>query len=301
MTCQIPFHPNRRRALALAAAAWITLVLPSAFGQNLPAPPPQVADPSITPPAYDVISIKPNKSASGGTRIMNSPDGFSATNVPIGFVISNAYGIRQDLISGLPGWADSARYDITAKVAAPDVPTLAKLTRDQRNGMLKPLLADRFKLQAHEETKTLPAFELVLSKGGSKLHQAVPGDTYPNGFKGPDGSTAHPGMMMMGPGRITAQAIPISNLINILSRQLQRTIIDKTGLTGNYDITLQWSPDPGEGAAFPGGPDGRTLSPDSAGPYLFTALEEQLGLKLNSTKSPVQTLVIDHIDPPTED
>jgi uncharacterized protein (TIGR03435 family) len=181
---------------------------------------------------------------------MNTPDGYTTNNVPLKFVIAGAYGIREDLITGLPGWADSAHYDITAKVAAADVPTLPKLTRDQRNAMLKPLLADRFKLQAHEETKTLPIYELIVAKGGPKLHQAVPGDTYANGPK-VNGSPARPGMMMMMPGKITGMAIPLSNLINILSRQLQRTIIDKTSLTGNYDITLQWTPDQGEGAAFP--------------------------------------------------
>lgn len=307
MTQQIALQPDRRRARALSAAAWIALTLPISFGQAptpppLPAPagPPQVADPSITPPTFDVVSVKPNKSASGGTRIMNTPDGYSTTNIPLSFIISNAYGIREDLISGLPGWADSAHYDITAKVAAADVPTLPKLTRDQRSGMLKPLLADRFKLQAHVETKTLPVYELVVAKGGPKLHQAVPGDTYTNGPK-VNGNPPRAGMMMMMPGKITGMAIPLDNLINILSRQLQRTILDKTGLHGNYDITLQWTPDQGEAASFPGGPDGRTLPADPSAPSIFTALEEQLGLKLNSTKGPVQTLVIDHIDPPTED
>ena len=305
MTPQIALQPDRRRR-ALSAAAWIALAAPIAFGQATPPPmlkpgPPQVADPSITPPTYDVVSIKPNKSASGGIRIMNSPDGFSGTNMPLESLIGSAYGIREDLISGLPGWGDAAHYDITAKVAAADVPTLPKLTRDQRNAMLKPLLADRFKLQAHEETKSLPVYELVLAKGGSKLHQAVAGDTYANAPK-VNGNSPRAGMLMMSPGQINGMAIPISTLINILSRQLQRTILDKTGLAGRYDITLQWTPDPSEGMGFPGGPGAPPPPSDSAGgPSIFTAMEEQLGLRLNSTKGPVQTLVIDHIDPPTED
>lgn len=312
MTTATPPSLDRRETLSLLAAACMSLALP-AFGQAaLPPPPPpgpprqeipDVADPSVTPPAYDVVSVKPNKSGSGGIRIMMPPDGYSANNIPLKFFISGTYGIREDLISGLPGWAESAQYDITAKVAEADVPTLKKLTRDQRNDMLKPVLADRFKLQAHVETKNLPVYELVLSKGGSKLHEAVPGDTYANAPK-VNGNAPRAGMMMMMPGGITGMAMPIASLINILSRQLKRTIVDKTALTGKYDITLKWTPDQGEGMGFPtgSGTPPPPPPPDAAGgPSVFTALEEQLGLKLNSTKGPVQTLVIDHIAPPTED
>ncbi len=311
MTQQAHLKLDRRRALSLFTAALLASTLP-ALGQAAPPPPPpgspgpprqeipDTADPSITPPPFDVVSIKPNKSGGGGIRVMLPPDGYSANNIPLKFVISSAYGIKDDLITGAPGWVDSAHYDITAKVAPADVDTFKKLTIDQRNAMLKPLLADRFKLQAHVETKTLPIYELVLSKGGSKLHEAVSGDTYANGPKF-NGNPARAGMMMMMPGKITGMAIPLANLINILSRQLQRTIVDKTGLSGKYDITLQWTPEQGEGMGFPGGAGAPPPPPDSAGPSIFTALEEQLGLKLNSTKGPVQTLVIDHIEPPTED
>jgi uncharacterized protein (TIGR03435 family) len=296
---------NRYRTIFFTC---VTVILP-AFGQGTPPPPPlhgpspqdlpTTVDPSVHPPDFDVISVKVNKSG-GGIRIMNTPDGFLATNVPLKFVIGSAYAVRDDLISGVSGWADSGRYDITAKVAAADVPTLKKLTAGQRAAMLQPLLTDRFKLKAHYETKTLPVYELVLSNRGSKLHQAVPGDTYPNGIKGPDGSGAR-GMMMMS-GKITAQAVPIASLINVLSRQLQRTVVDKTGLTGKYDFILQWAPEQGEGTVLAAGLDAKTPQPasDSSGPSIFTALEEQLGLKLVPAMGPVKIVIVDHIEKPSE-
>ena len=267
MTAERPtLEPRSRRTLLRQAAACIVLTLldraTPALGQAAPTPPPppppgpprqeipDVADPSITPPAYDVVSIKPNKSASGGSYY---PRRILANNIPIKFVIASAYDIKDDLITGGPGWVDSARYDITAKVAPADVDTFKKLTMAQRTGMLQPLLADRFKLQAHVETKTLPIYELVLAKGGSKLHEAVPGDTYANAPKFNGNSPRAADMMMMMPGKITGMAIPIANPINILSRQLQRTIVDKTGPHRKYDITPPTDPRTAKAWASPGG------------------------------------------------
>jgi uncharacterized protein (TIGR03435 family) len=168
--------------------------------------------------------------------------------------------------------------------------------------MLQPLLAERFKLKAHTETKQLPVYELIVAKGGPKLKEATPGDTYANGFKGPDG-VGRGGMMRMGRGQLTGQGVPITTLTNLLSQQLQRTVVDKTGLTGKYDLELNWTPEQGEGGLGP--PPGAASpqaepAPDATGPSIFTALQEQLGLKLQSTKGPVETLVIDHAEMPSE-
>jgi uncharacterized protein (TIGR03435 family) len=260
-------------------------------------PPSAVADPNAPPPAWDVVSVRPNKSASGMIRMMSTPDGISQSNVPLKSLIASAYGVKDHLVSGGPGWVDSSPYDIEAKVAGPDVPAYKKLTRDQRSLMLQALLTDRFKLAVHPEIKELPIYELVIAKGGPKLAEAKAGDTYPNGFKGPDG-VAHGGMMRMdGRGKFTGQALPLSTLVDMLSRQLHRTIVDNTGLTGKYDFTLEYTPDgpPAEGPSHDG-----ASSPDPSGPTVFTAVEEQLGLHLNSTKGPVKTIVIDHIEAPTE-
>jgi uncharacterized protein (TIGR03435 family) len=253
-------------------------------------------------PMFDVVSIKPNKSDSGMVRIMAKPDGYSASNVSLKMLVQSAYGIREDLVSGAPNWADSARFDIDAKVAGSDVDALKKLSPEQRRLILRPLLAERFKLQAHIETKQLPVYELILAKGGSKLKEAVPGNDYANGIKGPDG-VARGGMMRVGRGQLAAQAVQMTSLSNMLSQQLHRTVIDKTGLTGKYDLELNWAPDQGSDPMFKG-PDGsqqRTDStPDSSGPSIFTALQEQLGLRLQSAKGPVETLVIDHVEMPSD-
>jgi len=134
------------------------------------------------------------------------------------------------------------------------------------------------------------------------MKEAKPGDTYPNGMKGPDGQSTGGMMMMTGRGKITGQGIPIEDLVNMLSSQrLGRPIFDKTGLTGNYDLELHWTPDdappPMAGGAQGGSPGSEAAS--DPGPSLFTALQEQLGLRLDPQKGPVDVVVIDHIEQPT--
>jgi uncharacterized protein (TIGR03435 family) len=294
-----------RSLLVLLLAGSLAVAMPSVLGQTAAAPG-GAAQPDVTAdvkvPAFDVVSVKPNKSNSGMVRVMGKPDGYAASNVSLKMLIQGAYGIREDLISGAPSWADSARFDIDAKVAGSDVDALKKLTPEQRRLILRPLLADRFKLKVHLETKQLPVYDLVLAKDGSKLKEANPGNTYANGIKGPDG-VSRGGMMRVGPGQLTAQAVPMTNLANMLSQQLHRTVLDKTGLTGKYDLDLNWTPDQGSDPMFKGPESGQHSSdaaPDSSGPSIFTALQEQLGLKLQSAKGPVETLVIDHVEMPSE-
>lgn len=251
-------------------------------------------------PVFDVVSIKPNKSGGGMVRSMTKPDGYAATNISLKMLIQFAYGIREDQISGAPGWADSDRYDIDAKVAGHDVADLEKMKPEDRGLMLRPLLVDRFKLASHSETKVLPIYELVIAKNGLKLKEADT-NTPATEIKGaPGGGRA--GMMMMRPGQLNGQGIPITSLVNQLSRVLHRTVVDKTGLTGRYDVTLQWT-DERSDPAFKG-PDGAPQraepAPDNSGPSIFTAVQEQLGLRLQSAKGPVETIVIDHVEMPSE-
>jgi len=294
-----------RSLLVLLLAGSLAVAMPSVLGQTAAAPG-GAAQPDVTAdvkvPAFDVVSVKPNKSNSGMVRVMGKPDGYAASNVSLKMLIQGAYGIREDLISGAPSWADSARFDIDAKVAGSDIDALKKLSPEQRRLLLQPLLADRFKLKIHTETKQLPVYELVLAKGGSKLKEATAGDTYANGIKGPDG-VGRGGMMRFGPGQLTAQAVPLTTLANMLSQQLHRTVLDKTGLTGKYDLELTWTPEQGADPMFKGAegsPQRGDAAPDSSGPSIFTALQEQLGLRLQSAKGPVETLVIDHVEMPSE-
>lgn len=184
---------------------------------------------------------------------------------------------------------------------------LEKLSRDQRvlagQQMLQALLANRFKLTVHRETKELTIYKLVIAKGGPKLQEAKPGDTYPNAQTFPDGT--HPGAgSMQGSqlsGKVTAQAVPIAELAHDLTQMLGHPVLDKTELKGVYDFKLQFTPDdrllPPSGLA----PNERLPLPpaDSNAPSLFDALREQLGLKLESGKGPVEVIVIDHVERPS--
>ncbi len=305
MTERVVCKLNLGRGLWLLVTGLMAIAASSALGQGSAAPSGAAATSAtadVKVPVFDVVSIKPNKSGSGMVRVMFKPDGYSATNISLKMLILGAYGIKEDQLLGLPNWADSARYDIDAKVAGPDVAELQKLKNDQRRLLLQPLLADRFKLTAHNETKILPIYELVVAKNGFKLKEATPGDTYANGIKGPDG-VSRGGMMMMRPGQLTAQAVPMSSLVNMLSQQLHRTVVDKTELTGKYDIALQWTQDDGSDPMFKGtdgGPSKAEPAPDPSGPSIFTAVQEQLGLRLQSAKGPVETLVVDHVEMPSE-
>jgi uncharacterized protein (TIGR03435 family) len=295
------------KKLLLVVAGTMAVAGPLMFGlmqepQRQAASP--VAGAASKVPAFEVASIKPDKSGTGMTTLRTTPVGFSASNISLKALIQQAYGVEENQILGAPSWLGSERYDIEAKVASSDTDALHDLNPDQRRLMLQPLLADRFQLKVHTELKDLPVLALVVAKGGPKLHEAKPGDTYPNGLKGFDGPGG-PGMMLMRPGQLTAQGVDLWFVAKQLSQQLGRTVQDKTGLTGKYDFTLQWKPDrdpsPMPGAPPPGeqGP-GATLSTDSSEASIFTAVQEQLGLKLESRKAPVEVLVIDHVEAPSE-
>jgi uncharacterized protein (TIGR03435 family) len=227
-------------------------------------------------------------------RIMFTPDGVSYTGVPLHILLRETLGIEDDRILGEPAWIKSDRFDIEAKVDASDTPKLKDLKFDQRRSMLLPLLADRFGLKFHHETRELSLYELVLAKGGSKMTE----------FKPEDPANPKPkGWMSMGRGKIEGREVPVEQLVHILSQQLGRTVQDKTGLAGNYTYLLQWTPDdaPPPMSRIGNGPpsSGDAPPPDANGPSLFTALQEQLGLKLESAKGAVDVIVIDHIEAPS--
>ena len=142
---------------------------------------------------------------------------------------------------------------------------------------------------------------MVVTKNGPKLHQAKPGDTYPNGFKSPDDRTV--GLITLGNGGpVKAQGVPLATLAHFLSSQLGRTVVDRTGLVGNYDFILRWVPDQSTPMFKREAdvPDNDLHQLDSSGPSIFAALQEQLGLKLESQKGPVKILVIDHVEKPSD-
>ena len=269
--------PPRNLAWLLPLAAALLLSIPSAHAQVEHKGPAASIALAATLPHYDVSTVKPNVSGSGGYSWGGHNDRFTATNITLKQLIECAYDINEDEIIGLTGPVSSARFDIVAKVLAPDGGKLPKLTDAQLAVMLIPLLADRFHLQAHLETKTMPVYELVVAHGGPKFTIS---------------QTEAPGQSDWSARGITKslnfEGISMADLADTLTDQVHRKVIDKTGLTGRADITLKWSDNV---AAQQGGPD--VIS-------IFTAVEEQLGLKLQPSKGPVDALVIDHAEMPSE-
>jgi uncharacterized protein (TIGR03435 family) len=181
---------------------------------------------------------------------------------------------------------DSTRFDFQAKVLDADGVDLEALTDKQLGPILQSMLVDRFKLKTHAETKTLPVYELVVAKGGLKL-KATPA-TAGDGQEMP-----REGMITVHRGDLSGTGMTMARLSSLLGDAVRRTVIDKTGLTGNYDVALKWTP---EGEANVAGDSGATDVP----PPIFTAVQEQLGLKLQAGKGPVATLVVDHVEKPSE-
>jgi uncharacterized protein (TIGR03435 family) len=247
-------------------------------------------DPTSPAPPFEVASIKVNKSGSGSSHSRFKDGRFSATNETVKmFIQYDAYGIPARQIVGGPAWVDSERFDVEAKADDQSTTQMAKLDQAARSAMerqmMQQLLADRFHLAVHWDTKEVPVYALVLAKGGPKF----------SATKDPEG---HSGTSASG-GRLKATAVTMTRLAEtltqLLSRELGRVVVDRTGLDGKYDLELNWSPDNGSSAFSDGGNNAASI-----GPSIFTALEEQLGLKLTSAKGPVRSLVIDHLEQPSE-
>jgi uncharacterized protein (TIGR03435 family) len=259
-------------------------------------------------PTYEVVSIKPtppSKSGSGnglsGSGIQYTADGLRASSTVMS-LIQSAYGVDAERIRGAQGWVTSDKFVIEAKLESAVADQLNKLSPEEldaaRQHMLQTLLAERFKLVAHSESKELPVYELVVAKNGPKLRTATPGDTYPDGIKGTNGKGLGGDLMVgFGMGKVVAQGVDIASFAHGLERFLKRPVVDKTGLTGRYDFTVHYARDvtqahpPTDGAV-----DGVQ---DSGEPSLFTALQEQLGLKLDAKKDPLAVIVIDRVERPS--
>lgn len=231
---------------------------------------------------YAVASVKPHNQGGGSEGSMGSsysPEGFKCSNLTLENLIVIAYGIDQHMISGGPEWIDATGFDIETKVSEDEVERFKKLNKQERNDLLKAVLADRFKLKVHFVTKNQQMYELLIGKGGSKLREATPA-----------ASGSHE-TVMYNPGLYKGSRVSMKMLSDILSFTLHSNVVDRTNLNGTYDVELKWKP----------GIESQQSSEDDgvALPSIFTALGEQLGLKLASTKGPVQNLVIDHAGMPS--
>jgi uncharacterized protein (TIGR03435 family) len=261
---------------AITAACLIATGIAVWGQEDLPAS----ANSGVRPRVYEIVSIKPSNPGTVGGSMRTLPDGFWDTNIRLAGLVRGAYDIvMQSQVVGMPSWAESEPYDVEAKVDAETAEAWKRLTTKQRwkqeQPMLQALLADRCQLKVHYETREMPVYDLVIAKRGLKMKEA-PSD---------EGVTER---MTVG-GTLIAQAMSVEGLVYAFSGTDGRLIVDKTGLgERKFDFDLRWTPD-----------EQRAANPDDAGPSFFTALEEQLGLKLVPSKEPVQILVIDHMERPS--
>jgi len=245
-----------------------------------------------TKPSFEVASVKPSAPAVAPPRISGQPGGrFTATNTTLKLLMTIAYGVLDFQILGGPNWINTDRWDIEAKAEEGSIPPPTGRPDTTLGSMVQSLIEDRFQLRMHRETKEMPVYELFVAKGGVKMKLSAdqtlpsflePGDPKPRGLIG------------VRRGSLEGQGVMLSSFIQVLSQQLGRSIIDKTDLKGLYDITLQWSPE------LVQGPGGLTEPSDNSRPSFFTAVQEQLGLRLDSAKGPVEVLIIDRAEKPAE-
>jgi uncharacterized protein (TIGR03435 family) len=262
--------------------------------------PPQTASASAAAPKYEfeTASIKPNKSGFTTFRSGFTVDGFRADGTQVRWLIQQAYGVSDFFLSGIPDWLNAEHYDVEAKMDASVADSLSKLTPPQlklaQQQMLQTLLAERFNLKIHRETKDEPVYFLIVGKNGPKLQDAKTDDT--RGVLNADGTPAR-SRMQLGPGSKTyAWSTSMKTLADFLTRFLSRPVLDKTGLTGSYDFTLDWMPD-APPASSPDAVNAVTL-PATPSASLFSAVQP-LGLKLEHGKAPVEIIVIDHVERPS--
>jgi bla regulator protein BlaR1 len=318
MTDSVSRKLDFTRKLLLSAAGLLAIALPILFGLANPTPSraqSQAEETSASVPAFSVASVKPDKSGNGQTRFMFAPDGLQGTNVPLRELLREAYGVQDKQISGAPDWLSSERYDVEGKLEKPATEELSHMDENQaaslRQHMLQALLAEQFKLAVHRETKEIPVYILVVAENGPKFQESKFQESKSDDV-GPGGPKGQRMMRISRDGQLASQGTPMSLLVRLLSEQVGRPVLDKTGLTGNYDFALQWKPDPslvnptpmfkGEDGQLKSGQqeDTGTSSTESSKPSIFTAIQGQLGLKLEPQKAPIETLVIDHSEPPAE-
>ena len=228
------------------------------------------------PPAFEAASIKPSSDPPGSSGIFESKGRINAKNVTLRRCVRGAYDVPEPQVLGGPKWVDEDRYYIQATAGGPAGDHDLML-------MLQTLLADRFKLVLHREQRAIPGFRLVLGKGGLKAQASAPGrDSFGNSRR----------------GRIDAEGCTMAQLALKLSEVLHRPVLDATEVTGKFDFKLEWTPDDMQAKPLSG--DQHSGSTPDSGPSIFAALQEQLGLKLESGKVPAEVLVIDSAEKPSE-
>jgi bla regulator protein blaR1 len=278
------------RKLLLTMAAALAIALPVTFGLFHATPgraQSQAENRTPSGPVYSSVSIKPSAPANGDqpTKMMFSRGSFVASGVTLERLIQLAYHVQQAQISGPDDLLNQTKYDIEAKLTPSYVQQMSQDKEGKVQGMFRSILTDQFKLVTHSEVRTLPAYDLVVGENGVKLQ--------------PTGNECC--RMVMEPGVLASSGTRLDLLAAQLSARLSRPVVDRTGLKGSYAFKLHWTPDHSEEENLK--QSGEPVAPPPADPYgpsLVTALQDQLGLKLEPNAEPVQVLVIDHVPQPAE-
>lgn len=279
-----------RQYLTLVLTLGGALLVPAPLVGQVPLPEGPPVDPGLR---FEVASIKPYVE-SGPTRLRIQASGqLDMTGAPVRLMLRNAFRVQDHQLIGVPDWANTDRYSVLAK-APNGAPVTAMPT------MLTNLMVDRFRLAFHRETRETETFDLVLNDGDATLGPALRPTSAecearitsgaPTTAPPPVGDQAPCGAMQAAAGFARASGVPIARLVQMLTQFTNRPVSDKTGLTGLYDFTLTFNPNLNADAAG-----------DSDAPHLFTALREQLRLRLVSQRGPAQVVVIDRIEKPTPD
>jgi uncharacterized protein (TIGR03435 family) len=242
--------------------------------------PPMAAD---AQPSFEVATIKPSKPDQPGKYFSVRGRNFTTGNTTLVDMLSFAYGVHKKQIIGLPEWADTDKFDLAGEPDAPGAPSLK-----QWNSMMQKLLAERFKLTFHHDKKELSVYAITVAKTGSRL---TPSQGDPNGL---------PGNFFRGLGDMVNVNSTLQDFAGVMQAAvLDRPVVDQTGLTGRFDFMLKWTPDESQFSGM-----GVKVPPPSdkadAPPSLYTAIQEQLGLKLDPVKAPVDVMVVDHVEKPSE-
>jgi uncharacterized protein (TIGR03435 family) len=269
-------------------------------------------------PKFEVASVRPN--TSGDNRMSSKPlpgGRYEAINIPLRSLIINSYSLQAQQLVGAPAWISSERFDIVAKADGELGPPVSRDAPSPLQLMIRGLLEERFKLKVHREPREVPIYTLVLARADGRLGSGLrPSAVDCEAVGAPRRSGGAPPDVQkpserprcgarVGFGELTAGAQPLLELVSLLSGTVGRSVVDRTGLTGRYDIDLRWTPDrvlqraAGAAASEPIRVNGVEIDPN--GPSIFTALQEQLGLKLESERGTIEALVIDHIERPTPD
>jgi uncharacterized protein (TIGR03435 family) len=275
------FRMNLARKVLLGAVGALLLSGPVVVGLlNAPRGRAQSRSQDADGPAFKVASVKPNKTGRRGGQLNTDPGRLTITNVSLRTCIKAAYGLQNYQLSGGTAWIEDEHYDIDAKAENP-------VGDDQLTLMLRRLLADRFKMEFHRESKEMQGFALLVGKNGPKLREV---------------ELAHKGWARNEVGGIEGHETSMAHLAEILAQRLGHPVVDLTGIKGVFDLKLSWTPDPAifkNPAEDKESPAVDSIS-DPSGPSIFSALQEQLGLRLEARKVAVEIIVIDHVERPSE-